>query len=230
MACSTGRTGTAGNASLTQVWCSSLTSCVVAGSNTNVGRAIEVGTWSAGVLTLHEVGLPKTVNYPAVTGLSCHGMACVVVGDGEHRTAPNTWAYTSYTLTSRSGTPGKLSTLNKDMLAGVACVSESRCYAVGADAAYFGVLTTLISGRPTALHHVVTNLVSIACDGRACTAAGSRISAGHLVGSIASVLNGRQVSDREIGASGGFTDIARIGRFFAAVGPGRRTATDLTTG
>lgn len=207
--------------------CTKLTSCTVTGTDIFVSLAtIEVGSWNGSKLTLHRTSTPKNTDAVA-EAVSCAGTACDAVG-WYSKGAANT----GFSLTISGGKPGKLHTVKNDTLTGVSCLSKSLCYASGYKATG-GLVMKLASGVPSPLLSVTGDLMAIGCHASACTAVGEQLpppsSGDAFWGTIVGVASGHGSSQTD-SASGGYTDVARVGTFFAAIGPAQHGGSEVTTG
>ena len=168
------------------------------------------------VARLHRVSSPKGITAAEVEGLSCFGRACDAVGYFDKGAT-----VTGYVLTITGGTPGRLQTVPGDSLYGVSCVSASRCYGAGFTRSG-GLVVTLNDGKASLAQHVTPDLMSIACAGSSCTAAGEQLppvpSSDAFWGDLVDVSAGKVTATLLVSPSGGFSGVARSGAFFAAVG------------
>jgi hypothetical protein len=213
---------------LTQISCTSLRSCEVAGTDIFVSQhTIEVGSWNGSRLTLHRVNGPKGTD-DTIGAVSCSGTSCAVAGYAEKLAKIQ-----GIIVTTSHGKPTGLHTFAGEALYGVSCVSKTRCYASG-NGQHGGVVLTVNRGVPGSPSRVKPDLFGIACKGNSCTAAGEQLapppSTAFYWGAIVSVSSGKVTSTQLAPASGGYNGVARVGSVFTAVGTAQHGGSEVTTG
>ena len=208
-----------------RISCTKLASCEVTGTDFLASpEAIEVGGWNGSKLSLHKVAPPKGTLDPSVQGISCAGTFCDVVGY-----ADKGFNNVGFVVPVSRGKPGKLHTAPGDSLSGVACPSQSRCYAAGFTRTG-GVVLTLNGASPAAPRPVKADLSAIACSGAACTGAGEQLGGTGFVGVLVAVNGGHVTSSTVVSPSGGYADVARMRDVFMAIGPAQHAGSELTRG
>jgi hypothetical protein len=220
--------------SITEISCTKLTNCDVAGTNLfTTPWKIVAGTWNGKKLSLHTVSSPKGTTTTSILGLSCASTNCDVVG---YSTSGATDLGLS--LPVSSGKPGKLHTAKGDSFYGVSCVSKSVCYATGFKTNADGLVVTIKNGAIGPGQTTAASLFGIACSGATCTAVGEQIppqtSKDVYWGTLISLSSGKiSKTITYVQVSFGFNGVARVGKFFAAVGASQgnvKYPTEVTTG
>jgi len=116
-------------AALGLIWCGSMTSCEVAGTENRAGRdAIEIGTWNGQRLHLYRVRV-KGSTQVSMTGISCWQSDCEAVGHARVGSAEPP-VERPLILATSGGKPGTLHTSDY-WLGSISCVSRTTCYAAG---------------------------------------------------------------------------------------------------
>ncbi len=208
-------------ASLSRIACTTLTSCVVTGNDVFTSPiTMEVGTWNGSKVTLHKVSPPHGASDPIISGLSCASTSCYAVGFADKGTDG-----VGLLLPISKGKAGKLTSVTGEALAAIACISKTRCY-VGGYNRTSGLIWTLAGGKLSAPKTAPPDLLTIACAGPLCTAAGTN----GLNGTITTVSGGTPGSTQTDATSGGFSDIARKHNVFVAVGPKLHGESEVTSG
>jgi hypothetical protein len=214
--------------SLTRIDCQTLTSCEVAGLQIFTTPAtVEVGTWSAGRLVLHRVGVPSRSTDTVIEGLSCFKATCDVVGYfGEGAVD------VGLSITITAGTHARLRTVGHDSLYGIACISAVHCYADGYGT-HGGLVVTLTNGVASKTVSTRADLFGIACAGTACTGVGEALppagSSNAFWGQVLTIAAGAISSTVMVSQSGGYDAVARVANIFCAVGPTRSSGSEVTT-
>jgi hypothetical protein len=203
---------------ITEISCSKLTSCEVAGTNVfTTPWKIVAGTWNGKSLSLRTVPGPKNTTTTSVLGLSCAGGNCDVVG---YSTAGA--KIIGLSLVASGTRLGKLHTANGDSFYAVSCVSKSTCYAAGFLAQGTGLVVTVKDGAAGSLSKAGGELFGISCSGSACTAAGQMVApvnSGYISwGIVVSVASGMVKTTTIVKPAFSLNGISRIGTFFTAVG------------
>ena len=218
---------------ISSIACASLTSCTVAGTDFfATPTSIEVGSWNGSKLTLHQVKAPKGGANTNIGGVACWGSSCLVAGYAEKGTGS-----LGIVLAVDHGKPGKLTTVKNDFFYGIACASATSCYASGFVAQGAGVIVPLDKGVPgKPLTTGTADSFGIACGAGSCTAVGLELapegSGDNNWGVIFSVANGKITgtsTDSSVGGFDGSGNVARAGRFFAAVGPAQHGGSEVAT-
>jgi hypothetical protein len=221
-----------GAPTLTAISCVSLTDCEVAGGAGSGGPPfpIEVGSWNGSRLRVQTVATPANSTQTLIAQISCHGSLCLAVGYAEYGSEVELGAV----LSISRGHPGKAHTTPQSQLVSVSCVSDSTCYAVGADTDGAGVLVTIRNGKVSAPRATAADPAGIACVGSRCAVAGQVTSGSGLIGELVPVLSGR-VAGPAVGEPVvlGYSDITSRGSLggFAAIGSAQgANASELTIG
>jgi|SRR5580658_5408614 hypothetical protein len=219
---------------ISSIDCAGLTNCTVAGTDFfTIPAGIEVGTWNGSKLSLHLVKSPKGSSSAYIGGISCWGSSCLVAGYVDKGTGA-----LGLILPVHHGQPGKLRTVKNDFFYSIACASATRCYASGFAAHGAGVIVPLsngIAGKAIALSPADT--FGIACGAGTCTAVGEELappSSGDTYWGVLVSLSAGKVTgistDSAVGGFDGSGNVARVGRFFAAIGPAQRAGSEVVTG
>jgi len=219
---------------LSSIDCASLRNCMVAGTDFFTTPAgIEVGSWNGRKLRLHLVPVPRSGSLTTVGGISCQGSWCVVAGYVTKGTSS-----LGLVLTVHNGNPRRLRTVPGDFFYGVACTSSARCYASGFVAHGAGIVVTLNGGvAGSSQHFKSADMFGIACGRTTCTSVGEELappSSGNSYWGVIATLTGGKLTatqiDSAVGGFDGFDNVARIGNFFAAVGPAQHGGSEVSTG
>lgn len=202
---------------ITEISCTKLTSCEVAGTNLfSTPWKIVAGTWNGRKLSLHTVSSPKGTSSTSILALSCDGGNCDVVGYSTSGAKD-----IGLSLVAAGTKLGKPHTANGDALYGVSCVSKSTCYGSGFDAKG-GIVVTLKNGAIGSPQPTSSDLFGIACGGSKCTAAGQMIapenSGDNFWGTLVSVSAGKVTGTAVVKPSMSLNGVARLGTFFSAIG------------
>jgi hypothetical protein len=211
--------------SFDRISCATIHSCELAGVRivNAVLNHVAVAHWNGKKLS--DLRAIKVANASDVTaaGLSCRNSYCVAVGQMDLRSGASPFG--AYLLPIKRGKPGKLvRTKASTSLQAVACVTASLCYADGDHAEPAGVVLTFAHNKITKTATVAASLDGIACAGHSCTAVGSQLptdsetSRSAFVGDLVPVSSGTPAMPYVDLASGGYGSVARVGRFFEAVG------------
>jgi hypothetical protein len=218
---------------LTAISCTSMSACEVAGGSLFSGPpfGIAVGSWNGSRLRVQTVASPANATDTMITQISCHRGYCVAVGYGQYGSEVELGAV----LTISRGHPGKAHATLQSVLSSVSCVSDSTCYAVGANPDGAGVLVTIRDGKVSAARPTPAALAGIACVGSRCTVAGQAASGsiGELAAASAGRLTGPPATEPAVFA---YNEIAGRGPLggFAAIGTAQgnesESESELTVG
>ena len=220
------RVSTPAGVNLNEIACTSLTSCVVTGTDVFVSPSQpEYGSWNGTTFTLHRATISLHRSITSMEGLSCAAGTCVAVGYLLNSSADTAF---SLVITGR-GAHAAVHTDGTAALYGVSCTSAARCYAAGFDTAG-GLVVSLTSGRVTASSPVAGDLFGIGCVATSCTAAGKDLVSSTFEGEIVAVANGTPATPVMVPASSGFDDLTRTGGTFVAVGLGQGTNSVVARG
>ena len=202
---------------ITEISCTKLTSCEVAGVNVfSTPWKIVVGTWNGKKLTLRTVSSPKHTSSTTILGLSCDGGNCDIAGYSASGSK-----VIGLSLVAAGVKTGKLHTATNNSLYGVSCVSKSTCYGSGFDVKG-GIVVTIKNGAIGAPQQATSDLFGIACSGSKCTAAGEMVapesSGDNDWGTLVSVAAGKVTGTTIVRQCFNLTAVARLGTFFSAIG------------
>jgi hypothetical protein len=191
---------------ISEISCTRLTSCEVAGTNLfSTPWKIVAGSWNGKKLSLRTVSAPKNTNSTSVLGLSCAGGNCDVVGYS----------------TAGAKVIGESLVANGDSLYGVSCISKSACYAAGFGT-QGGLVVTIKNGAIGRPDKTKSDLAGIACTGSQCTAVGQMVApvnSGYVQwGTLVSVSAGKAGSTTIVKPAFSLSGVARLGSSFTAIG------------
>ncbi len=160
--------------------CTSLTSCVVAGTDAR-HSTYQVGTWDGRKVVLHTVPMPSgTSGGSLVDAVTCVGPTCQVVGYVGTPTSDD-----GIIITTSHGRPVAFHRVPNHPLFALSCTSATDCVAAASDPTSVngdGTIVTLHRGAPTGVTDVAapTVLAGIACRGRVCEVVGQHWTAAGL--------------------------------------------------
>jgi len=214
------KTAADGTDDITDISCTKLTSCEVAGVNiVSTPWKIVFGSWNGKKLRLRAISSLKHTTLTSIQDVSCAGGKCDIVGYTD-----SSAGITGLSLVVSGTKAGKLHTANGDSLYGVSCVSKSTCYAAGYTVSG-GIAVTVKNGAIGSASKTPSDLAGIACSGAKCTAVGLENApegSGELQwGTIVSVAGGKVTGAVPVKQAENLNSVARIGTFYAAVGAGQ---------
>jgi hypothetical protein len=217
---------------LTRISCVSLSSCTLSGDDIFTSPELfEIAHWDGTSLSLRPVRIPSGTTGPELEAISCSGATCVAVGS-----AFKGASVVGIVVRSVAGGPVELRTVAGDSLYGVSCVSTTLCYAAGFTRTG-GFVVTIHSGVAVSPASATKpDLFAIACHDSSCWAVGEILAPPGApakdvyYGAVLGVSAGKVTSTQLVAASDGFTNVSRYGDMFAALGAGRATGSEVTTG
>jgi hypothetical protein len=210
--------------------CVTLTDCETAGLDVlSTPEDYQIGSWNGSKLVEHRIAAPRSSDDTTVTGISCKGPTCDVVGYIQQRATE-----TGISIKVTGGTRFALHTVGHDSLYAVSCASASVCYADGFDPGG-GVIVKLTNGLLGAsTPSPDVDLFGIACANSDCTAGGKELatspSSDAYWGAVLTVVAGAITSTATVEVSSGFEDVSRVGNAYAAVGLSQGAGSEVTTG
>jgi hypothetical protein len=232
------------NQELSQLACTTLTNCELAGVNLAATPKeqrrlrptwLVVGHWNGHSIRLHHIVEPnaQTNDEPAVEQVSCARSACYVVGYWRNFM---TEAYTGFVWHIQHGTPDGLRQIQGHQLYGIACTTSTICYATDdAPVSGSGSVDTLRDGRISSRKPVGDVAVGIACRSSTCVESGALNVPGGTYGAILTGPNRSYSQDHVVPKASSFAIVTlALGGSFMAVGPansGRLSPrSEITTG
>lgn len=225
------------NEELSQIACSSLTSCELAGINIPATPQaqrrhrpvwLEVGHWNGHRVRLHRMVQPGRNSDSAfdVQQISCRGASCDIVGYSQKLATGTDFGFV---LHLRHGRFRGLHTIRHSQIFGVSCLTSSLCYATETTAGGQGYVVTLRDSAVKTRQAVGGKAVAIDCRRSSCVEAGAIDVPG---GSYGMIATGRTYSNADVVAyASSFSEVALTsGGSFAAVGPANPSGGEIATG
>lgn len=208
--------------------CTTMTSCVVAGTDVfKTPAPYEIGTWAAGKLTLHGVNVPARTTDTLLNNLACFRTFCDAVGYVQRSNVT-----TGVSIAITNAHHFALHTLGSDLPYGVSCISTALCYADGFRQSG-GVVLTLKSGVLTSSAGTSPDLYGIACVKTSCTAVGKQLapsgSKSFYWGDVIPVIGGKPGTTATVPQTEGLESVARVGGDYTGIGLWQASGSDAVT-